>query len=323
MTDAPDDATRHARLAPSPTGALHLGNACTFLLNWAMARRFGWRLHLRIEDLDTPRVKPEAAQGIADTLTWLGMDWDGTPTVQSHDLEPYREAMRRLADAGLVYPCSLTRAEVESAASAPHAGTTEVRFDPALRPPPHTYAFEDEATNWRFRTSDTELQFDDRLLGEQRTNPGQTVGDFVVWTKRAQPAYQLAVVVDDARQNVHEVIRGADLLASTGRQRLLIDALGLEPRPTYTHTPLIVGPDDRRLAKRHGDTRVDRYRQAGVPSEAIIGLVAGWLGLGPARTAMDAPRFVTRLNPRTILPDPPLERVTCSPEDDRWLLSHV
>src|SRR5690606_22498005 len=282
---------------PSPTGALHLGNARTFLITWAIARRLGWRILLRIEDLDGPRIKDGAAEGILDTFRWLGIDWDGEPTVQSRDLSPYADAMRTLARAGAAYPCALTRTEIEQAASAPHgssvssgASSHETRFPPELRPALHPREFVDTATNWRFVAPNEAVGFVDGFLGPQRISPAETVGDFVIWTKRAQPAYQLAVVVDDHRQGVTDVIRGDDLLDSAARQLLLYRALGYAP--AQMHLPLVVGEDGRRLAKRHGDTRVERYRACGVRAERLIGLIARWSGVREDRAPMSAEEFV-------------------------------
>lgn len=265
------------RLAPSPTGALHLGNARTFLVNWALARRRGWRVLLRIEDLDGPRVKPEAVDGLRRTLDWLGLDWDEGPVVQSADLEPYRAAMRRLAAAGAAFPCARTRGEL-AAASAPQEGAHETRFPRELRPCAWDREFR-EGVNWRFLAPDAPVPFVDAFHGPQDVCLATLVGDFTVWTKRAVPAYQLAVVVDDARQGVTQVVRGDDLLDSAARQLLLYRALGLGPEPAYTHLPLVRGADGKRLAKRHGDSRVDMYREAGVRPERVLGLLAGWSGL--------------------------------------------
>ncbi len=314
---------RVTRLAPSPTGALHLGNARTFLINWAMARRSGWRIVLRIEDLDGPRIKEGAAESAIGTLGWLGMDWDEGPLVQSHDLDPYTSAMRALASAARVYPCALTRAEIEQAASAPHgrspsshAASSESRFPAELRPELHTRDFDDPETNWRFAVHDETVEFDDAFAGAQRIAPADTIGDFVVWTKRAQPAYQLAVVVDDHRQGVTDIVRGDDLLDSAARQLLLYRALGLKPEPSYTHLPLVVGEDGRRLAKRHGDTRVDHYRAQGVPAERVIGLIAFWSGVQDRRAPMSAAEFVSAFNLERL---PPAAAVFTR-EDDQWLL---
>lgn len=328
-----------SRLAPSPTGALHLGNARTFLVNWALARSNGWRLVLRIEDLDTPRVKAGAAAGIMNTLGWLGIDWDApttgpaaNPLVQSEDLGPYREAMRRLAADGRAYPCDLTRTQIEAAAGAPQEGAHDVPFPPALRPAnagrPLDFdtvqaehrARTGEVANWRFFCPDETVTFDDRIAGPQARSPARSIGDFVLWTKRDQPSYQLAVVVDDRRQGVTHIVRGDDLLDSAARQILLYRALGDASHPAYLHLPLVLGPDGKRLAKRHGDTRVEEYRRRGAPAAAIVGLMARWSIADEAarpRRMMSAADF-RRLFRLDTLPRTP---VTCTPEDDRWLLA--
>lgn len=301
------------RLAPSPTGSLHLGNARTFLVNWALARRRGWKILLRIEDLDGPRVKPEAVDGLRRTLEWLGLDWDEGPLIQSSDLEPYREAMKRLAAEGAAFPCARTRGEL-AAASAPQEGVHETRYPRELRPASWEREFR-EGVNWRFLAPEAPVPFTDAVHGPQEVCLATLVGDFTVWTKRAVPAYQLAVVVDDHRQGVTQVVRGDDLLDSAARQLLLYRALGLGPEPAYTHLPLVRGPDGKRLAKRHGDSRVDGYRESGVPPERLIGLLAGWSGL--ERLPMSAAEFRDSFE----LSKMPKSSVVFTPQDDAWLRS--
>lgn len=313
------------RLAPSPTGALHLGNARTFLINWAMARRAGWRIVLRIEDLDGPRVKPGSAEQIISTLAWLGLDWDGEAMVQSRDLTPYVEAMRSLARRGLVYPTEMSRAvrEAGGEASAPQAGSHEAAFPASLRPGgwDESRVFdpamrgEGGPVAWRFATPPGKVAFVDGFAGPEAIDPSETIGDFVVWTKQGVPAYQLAVVVDDARQGVTHIVRGDDLLDSAARQLLLYRALGLKPEPSHVHVPLVLGADGRRLAKRHGDTRVETYRAAGVRAERVIGLVAYWSGVSSRREEMSAVDFANRFE-LSLVPRGP---VTFTPEDDTWL----
>lgn len=274
------------RLAPSPTGAQHVGNARTYLLAWLSARSRGGRVVLRVEDIDSPRVKPGADREAMDDLRWLGLDWDEGPVVQTERLPLYEAALRQLRERELVYPCTCTRADVERAASAPHpehegpvypgtcAGRT-ARDAESLGTRPYC---------WRFRLPAQSPSFDDLFRGPTHVDLHRTGGDFVVWKAArpgvpATPAYQLAVVVDDAAQEVTEVVRGDDLIPSTPRQLLLYDALGL-PAPRFAHVPLVVGPDGRRLAKRHGDTRLSALRAAGVRPEALVGLLAwscGWL----------------------------------------------
>ncbi len=305
------------RLAPSPTGALHLGNARTFLVNWALARQCGWRIVLRIEDLDGPRVKRGAAKQAIDILTWLGLDWDEGPAYQLHDLSPYEQALDALRAAGLIYPCRCTRKEIEAAQSAPHEDDHELRYPGTCRPAEATanhVPSEAPDAAWRLIAPDEPITFEDAFAGPQSINVQQATGDFVVATKAGLPAYQLAVVVDDARQNVTQVVRGDDLLTSTPRQRLIYDRLGLTPRPTYTHLPLVRGEDGRRLAKRHGDTRLATYRAKGVSPEQIVGLLAEWCGLGPRRK-ISAAEFVRRFD----LADLPREDATFTPADDAWL----
>ena len=310
----PTDITR---LAPSPTGALHLGNARTFLVNWALARTRGWKIIYRLEDLNGPRVKPEAAGAIASALRWLGIDWDEQTPHQASDLGPCREAIRRLAAAGRAYPCKLTRKEIDQAASAPHAGEEPPAYPPHLRPARPPAAFTDAGSNWRFIAPDLTVSFTDRFTGPFSENVARTVGDFVIWTKRSEPSYQLAVTVDDHRHGVTQVVRGDDLLPSTARQILLRRALAMSPDPAYTHIPLVLGPDGRRLAKRHGDTRLERYRtDEGVPAERVIGLLAAWSGVTEAPEPMAAEEFAAAFTLDRMPPDP----ATFTEENEQWLL---
>ncbi len=309
------------RLAPSPTGALHLGNARTFLVNWALARQRGWEIVLRIEDLDGPRVKTEAAAEAIDVLRWLGLDWDEGPYEQRSDLAPYRAALERLAVQGDIYPCRCTRREIEAASlSAPHGDEHELRYPGTCRPADPTplppKSLDDAGSAWRLRFPPGTTAFDDAFVGRHEHDVQATTGDFLVATKEGLPSYQLAVVIDDARQGIDRVVRGDDLLASTHRQLLLQTRLGLGQRPQYMHLPLVVGPDGRRLAKRHGDTRVSHYRSQGVSAERIVGLLAEWSGLGPRRE-LSAAEFRDAFQLERL----PRQRVVFTPEDDAWLLS--
>jgi glutamyl-tRNA synthetase len=317
VTSTGDPKPRITRLAPSPTGALHLGNARTFLINWAIARREGMRIILRIEDLDGPRVKAGAIEQTIDLLRWLGIDWDEGPMIQSNDLRPYTDAMERLARSALAYPSELSRTEVESAASAPQEGVHETAFPSSLRPALVSRAFVDGEINWRFAVPPETVSFADGFAGSQSHRVCDTVGDFILWTKRRQPAYQLAVVVDDHRQGVTDIVRGDDLLDSAARQLLLYRALGYQPEPSYTHLPLIRGSDGRRLAKRHGDTRLDTYRAKGVTAERVIGLIGAWCDVVPLPRTLSAADFREAFDLHNLSHDP----VTFTPENDRWLLS--
>ncbi len=308
------------RLAPSPTGALHLGNLRTFLVNWALAREQSQRILMRIEDLDGPRVKPESTAEILGTLEWVGIDWDGGPMIQTDDLVPYQRAMVHLAQGGWAYPSELSRSEIAAAASAPQEGGGENRFPIALRPADAAASrvFEDVGTNWRLIVPEGEVVVvDDGFFGRQPIVPSETIGDFVIWTRRQVPSYQLAVVVDDHRQGVTHVVRGADLLDSAARQVLLYRALGAGPVPAYVHLPLVVGADGRRLAKRHGDSRVSMYRAMGVRVEAVIGLMAWWCGVVDSRQEMSLAEFRERFRLGSMSREP----TVFTAEDDQWLRS--
>ena len=306
---------RVSRLAPSPTGALHLGNARTFLINWALARNGGWDLLMRIEDLDGPRVKAGAVRQTLETLSWLGLDYDGKVLEQSKDLDPYRQAMRGLAEAGLIFACDLTRKEIQQAASAPHGDDHEIHFPAELRPSePERFEFDREDRNYRLITPDEPIEIADAFAGPTVHHPHREVGDFVIWTRRGVPGYQLAVVVDDARQGVTDVVRGDDLLPSAARQVLLYRALGVEP-PRFWHLPLVIGEDGKRLAKRHGNTRLARYRDEGVSPERVIGLLAHWCGLCEERREWTARDFRGAFSLDSVSHHP----VIFTEEDHRWL----
>lgn len=267
------------RLAPSPTGAQHVGNARTYLIAWLSARSQGGEVLLRIEDIDSPRIKPGAAEQALDDLRWLGLDWDGEPVVQTARLSLYEAALEQLKRRDLVYPCTCTRSDIAAAASAPHAEHEGPVYPGTCS---HRSAADADSLDapfaWRFRVTESPV-FTDRLLGEVRIDLKQAGGDFVVWKNSGTPAYQLAVVGDDAAMGISEVIRGDDLVPSTPRQLLLYEALGFDP-PSFAHVPLVVGPDGRRLAKRHGDTRLGSLRETGMRPEELIGRLAcscGWL----------------------------------------------
>ncbi len=321
--------TPTTRLAPSPTGSLHLGNAFAFVINWALARKHGWHTALRIEDLDTSRVKSGVIDQTIRTLEWLGLDWDSGPTTQSGDIPRYQHAMDTLAQAGHVYPCELTRTQIEQAASAPHTGSAdahaihEVRFNPDLRPSQIPSAFDDAdgaddaGTNWRFWVQPGSIEFTDTHMGCQSFDIDTLLGDFVVWTKRTTPSYQLAVVVDDAAAGVTQVVRGNDLLDSAARQLMLYRALGITQEPTYTHLPLIRGIDGRRLAKRHGDTRIESYSNSGTSNERVIGLLGYWSKITQERSPMSILEFQERFTLDTL----PTDDIVFTPEDDAWLRS--
>ena len=267
------------RLAPSPTGSLHLGNARTFLWAWLSARSRGGRILLRIEDLDTPRVKPGAVEAIEEDLRWLGLDWDGPVEIQSRRRALYAEAFERLKP--VLYPCGCTRADLAAAASAPNEGDAELRYPGTCRERAPR-----QVVAWRIRVPPGAVEFEDQLSGRHEIDVAATVGDFVVAKSPEQPAYQLAVVADDIAQGVTEVVRGDDLIPSTARQLLIYRALGATP-PAYGHAPLVVGPDGKRLAKRHGESRIAALRRSGVTSERVVSALARWSGLPPLEKPAD------------------------------------
>ena len=308
------------RLAPSPTGALHLGNARTFLVTWLMARQNGWRVVLRIEDIDGPRVKREADRQAIEDLRWLGIVWDDGPVYQSNRLALYAHAVQQLLDGHHAYPCVCTRKEVETASSAPHAEDGAAVYAGICR---HRFKSVAEAAQQsgkppaiRFIVPDETLVIHDEIAGTYTCNPARDLGDFVIAKSDGTPAYQLAVVVDDYEMGVTDIVRGDDLLDSTPRQMLLYKALAREASiPCYWHLPLVIGQDGRRLAKRHGDTRLSYYRQRGVPRDRLLALLARWCGV-QAGDAITPKELLSTF----ALSRMPLERVVFTPADDAWLV---
>lgn len=313
------------RLAPSPTGALHLGNARSFLLAWWSARQQGGRVLLRIEDIDSPRVKPWAFSTTMEDLRWLGLDWDAGPEsdsvdqtvtasgdgrmrhVQSQRLERYRSVLQELIARRLVYRCRCSRSDVTAAASAPHDDTLQPLegqvYPETCRGRAWTADELEGKFAWRWALEDGRVCWQDAYRGSFEAEPRAQLGDFVVARSDGTPAYQLAVVVDDMDMGVTEVVRGDDLVFSTFRQLAILKALGGKP-PVYRHVPLIVGPDGRRLAKRHGDTRLQFFRDQGVTAEAVVGYLAFSLGLLPEPEPVVAQDLVDKLDWNRISPQP-------------------
>jgi glutamyl-tRNA synthetase len=320
------------RLAPSPTGAQHLGNARTYLLAWLSIRSRGGKLILRIEDIDSPRVKRGAAEQAIEDLRWLGFDWDegpdiggpNAPYVQTQRLQSYEAALEKLKAAERVYPCTCSRSDVEAAASAPHFGqegpiypgtcSTRRVADATLTrsvsegsAPPFA---------WRFRTTNSTRQLADLVAGPKQCNVAKDLGDFIIAKADGSPSYQLAVVADDHAMGITEVLRGDDLLPSAFRQLELYDVLGWQ-LPQFAHVPLVVGSDGRRLAKRHGDTRLATLRDAGLSAERLIGLLAWSCGLIEKPQPAKAHDLLSGFN----LGKLSREKWTFTPQDLHWLLS--
>ena len=274
------------RLAPTPTGYLHLGHARTFALAAARAQAAQGALVYRTEDLDAERCRPEFATAALEDLRWLGLLWQEGPDipgphgpyVQSQRRGYFLEVWRRLHATGHIYPCDKSRKDVERALTAPHAEhDAEPIFPTTLRPPTGAgrAATQPDGFNWRFRVPDGEtIRFEDRLQGPQAFVAGRDFGDFLVWRKDGFPAYELAVVADDHAMGITEVVRGADLLLSTARQILLYRALGW-PEPHWAHAPLVVDADGRRLAKRTAGLSIRELRARGrTPHEVLHAPIA-------------------------------------------------
>ena len=303
------------RLAPSPTGALHLGNVRTFMVAWLRARQAGGKLILRTEDLDHPKHKAGAAAQAIEDLSWLGFDWD-EEHVQSSRTELYAAAIRKLCDKGLAYPCVCSRRDVEAAQSAPHdgdqlhyPGTCRDRFAAwkdafAYLNPELQGGGLQRLPCWRFRVPEgSVVSFEDIFAGRYSMDVGARLGDFPLARDENGAGYALAVVVDDADMGVTEVVRGDDLLPATPQQILLYRALGLQP-PDFFHVPLVVGADGRRLAKRHGDTRIAAFRESGMSAEEIVGYLAWTLGIIPDSKPASLGSLVSDFNPQRIPHEP-------------------
>ncbi len=285
--------TYRGRIAPSPTGFLHLGHAMTFWHAQQRAREPGGKLVLRIEDLDRARCRKEFTDAISEDLRWFGFDWDEgpeiggpfAPYVQSERHRYYLEALEKLRAGEFVYPCKCSRKDVMKASLAPHEeepiypGTCRPRGSVVEAVVPAVNATDLQATrlplqttattHWRFRVPDGErIEFVDERVGKQFAVAGRDFGDFIVWRRDDIPAYQLAVVVDDAAMQISEVVRGEDLLMSTFRQLLLYRALDLRP-PKFYHAPLVLDESGKRLAKRHGALSLHALRERGVSPEEL------------------------------------------------------
>jgi len=323
---------RKGRFAPTPSGRMHLGNALSALLAWLQMRSCGGRIALRLEDLDRARCKPEYAPLLLEDMAWLGLDWDEGPDAggpcgpyrQSDRTEWYEQALRRLEEQHLLYPCYCSRADLRMAASAPHGLASE---GPAYPGTCRQLTAEERAQkeasgktpSLRFRMPWRTVRFRDGVAGPQEFPP-PAGGDFVVKRADGIIAYQLAVVVDDIAMGITDVFRGRDLLDSTPRQIALYEALGSEP-PAFAHGPLLIGPDGARLSKRHGAVSLAELRERGVTAEEIAGFLAWHAGLldrpEPVKPRDLVPQFRPDLVPRTdiVLSAEELQRLA----DGTWL----
>ncbi|HEX7096646.1 MAG TPA: tRNA glutamyl-Q(34) synthetase GluQRS [Acidimicrobiales bacterium] len=294
----------NGRFAPSPTGRLHLGNLRTAMLAWLFARSTGSRFVVRMEDLDRVTSSREHEQAQLDDLAALGIDWDGPVIRQSERFDLYRDAIARLRDAGLTYPCYCTRREIREAAAAPNGTLPDGAYPGTCRELTRARRARFEAEGRRpairLRTDGERITFTDRLHG---TVSG-VVDDVVLQRNDGVPAYNLAVVIDDAAQGVEEVVRGDDLLTSTPRQIHLMRLLGL-PEPAYAHVPLVLGADGARLAKRHGAVTMPELAARGLDADGVRSMLAASVGLcSSPEERVTMPELLERFDSATLIARP-------------------
>jgi glutamyl-tRNA synthetase len=292
------------RYAPSPTGHLHLGNLRTALLAWLFARAEGAPFLMRIEDLDRQRCKPEHEHRQLADLEAIGIDWDGPAVRQSERGELYRDAVEHLRADGLVYPCWCSRAEIRAAAEAPHGPLPEGAYPGTCRRLTAAQRAQrersvDRPPALRLDAGGRSVRFHDRLHGEVEG----AADDLVLVRGDGTPAYNLAVVVDDAHQGIGEVVRGDDLIDSTPRQLVLAELLGL-PAPAHAHVPLVLGADGARLAKRHGAVTLADLGERGADAGDAVAWIARTLGLAQDGERPAAIDLVERFDPGFLPLDP-------------------
>lgn len=295
------------RLAPSPTGYLHLGHARTFLLAYWSVRQQGGKLVLRLEDLDAERSNQHFVDETLRDLEWLGLEWDGQPRLQSHGLARIAERGVWLCQQGFAFPCTCTKADIRAALSAPQQGQSELRYSGHCRGRYRTPAEAEHAqrkgATLRLLVEPGQVAVEDRFVGAICCDVSSECGDFVIVRRDHIPSYQLAVVVDDAEDEVTEVVRGEDLLSSAARQQLLQRRLGLTT-PVWYHVPLVVDACGRRLAKRTDALGLRTLRERGCSAQSIVGWIArhsGWPEIDRASAAELVPSFAWDRVPRTKL----------------------
>ncbi len=268
------------RLAPSPTGFLHLGHARTFWIAQQRAEAAGGALVLRNDDLDRARCRPEFVAAMIEDMQWFGLRWSEGPYHQGERMPLYVAAFEKLRAGGFIYPCNCSRQDVLRAVGAPHAEEDEPIYPGTCRPPSgEKSAIRNPQSaipvNWRFRVPDGEtISFTDGALGTHTETAGRDFGDFLVWRKDGLPSYQLACVVDDVEMRITEVVRGADLLTSTCRQLLLYRALG-NREPAFFHCPLVTDAHGIRLAKRNDALSLRTLREQGREPEELRTRISG------------------------------------------------
>jgi glutamyl-tRNA synthetase len=313
VCDAPRVRPSDGRFAPSPSGPLHIGNLRTALLAWLFARSQQARFVLRIEDLDPVRSRRHYEEQALSDLQRLGIDWDPTlapgaqagrgAVRQSERRERHREAFEQLRSAGRVYPCWCTRAEVRLAAAAPHGADRDGAYPGTCRELSASQRRAREACGqpsaWRLDARSERVAFNDRIHGARSA----VVDDFVLWRGDDVPAYNLAVVVDDADERIGEVVRGEDLLETTPRQVLLAQLLGF-PAARYIHVPLVLGHDGKRLAKRHTDVTLDLRVGRGEAVEQLVGWMASSVGLAEPGARLSAHELLVRFDASCLRSEP-------------------
>jgi glutamyl-tRNA synthetase len=291
------------RFAPSPTGPLHVGHLRTALAAWAFARSVGSRFILRIEDLDRVASRAEHETAHRRDLAAIGIDWDGPVARQSERFDRYEAALASLEARALTYPCYCTRREIRDAVAAPHGPSAEGAYPGTCRQLTAIEQAERERDGrrpaWRLRAAGTIVTFTDRLRGAVDA----VVDDFVLRRNDGAPAYNLAVVVDDADQGVEEVVRGDDLLFTTPRQIHLSHLLDL-PVPSYAHVPLVMGPDGERLAKRHGAVTLGDLVDGGRTPADVRTMLAASLGIDSDGGPISMDVVARRFDPTRIPTDP-------------------
>jgi glutamyl-tRNA synthetase len=297
---------RRGRFAPSPTGPLHLGNLRTALLAWLFARQAGGAFVLRIEDLDSQRAIPGAADQIVEDLKWLGIDWDEGPDVggphapylQSARSSLYQDHLERLIAGDAVYPCYCSRKDIAEAASAPHETSASTGYPGTCREPAGRLRQQrrnpDRLPSYRFRVQRRRVVVQDEILGPRSYDLAGPRDDFVVWRSAGTAAYQLAVVVDDAAMRIDEVVRGADLLDSTPLQVMLYDAFGY-PLPDFAHVPLWRDASGRRLAKREPSESIAEVRSMGGSAYELTGKLVASCALVKPGTKCTPRELVKRI----------------------------
>ena len=289
------------RFAPTPSGRMHLGNVFSALMAWASVRSQNGSLILRVEDLDIRAHNPQYTSLLLDDLQWLGLTWDKGPYYQSKRAELYQDALLKLKQQKLLYPCFCSRADLH-AAQAPHASDGTYVYAGTCRNLSQSERKElssHKIPATRIHVPNKIYAFEDKVYGSTSQNLAESCGDFIVQRADGVFAYQLAVVVDDADMGITEVVRGSDLLSSTPRQLYLQDVLGLS-HLTYAHLPLLVAPDGRRLSKRNHDLDLGILRSQGKTPEEILGFLAYCVGLTEENEPLSAVQIANRFSWETL-----------------------